>query len=688
MTNLTNIDQLSNLSEKEKEYALQILKEFSESGASDLFNTLKNADFKERPVDILTFILNDYYLGNAWHTSDGHSKLYPFWENELKKLFDKETFCRVNNIIISGARGLGKSEIAVAIICYFIYVVMCLKNPLEYFGLKPTEKICFAFMNITKGATEEIALSKFQKTIQLSPWFTSKGRLTTYKNEPYWEPPEPISIIIGSTPTDVRGKPILCAFFDEISFVRNKDIEKQKEIALDMIDTAIGGMKTRFITKGKNPCLLILASSKRSEKSFLEQHMKNSLKAQGSNLHIIDQAVWKVKPPGTYSKETFKIALGNKFLVSQIIPDNEDETIWIEKGYHILEVPESLKPEFIMDMERALCDFAGISSSEISKYINAQAFMECIDESIKNPFTKEIIEVGNSKEDTSQYYDYFDLSTIPKWLKAKPLWIHMDMSISGDRTGIAGTCIIGKQPSTDKENQSNDLFYQTLFGVAIKAPKGQQISFQKNRNFIIWLKEQGFNIKGISTDSFQSYDTGELLSQKGFNYTQISVDRVGSNLICIPYQNFKTTIYEKRLKVFKSQLLIKEVTDLERNLNNGRVDHPSQGSKDLSDAVCGSLYNASLHAEEYAYDYGESLQVMTDVALSTTSTEDKKQIEIDFENQMKDLFDPINNTLKKEPKIENSLNNQSQNSTFVDFGLGAATDAYVPNGFKDGILWW
>ena len=36
-----------------------------------------------------------------------------------------------------------------------------------------------------------------------------------------------------------------------------------------MIDTAIGGMKTRFIVNGKNPTLLILASSKRSEKSFL-----------------------------------------------------------------------------------------------------------------------------------------------------------------------------------------------------------------------------------------------------------------------------------------------------------------------------------------------------------------------------------------------------------------------------------
>mgnify|MGYP006935594051 FL=1 len=33
---------------------------------------------------------------------------------------------------------------------------------------------------------------------------------------------------------------------------------------------------------------------------------------------------------------------------------------------------------------------------------------------------------------------------------SKPLFIHLDMSISGDMTGIAGTWIIGKKVSTDE----------------------------------------------------------------------------------------------------------------------------------------------------------------------------------------------------------------------------------------------
>ena len=35
-------------------------------------------------------------------------------------------------------------------------------------------------------------------------------------------------------------------------------------------------------------------------------------------------------------------------------------------------------------------------------------------------------------------------------------------------------------------------------------------------------------------------------------------------------------------------------------------------SKDSADGVCGALYNASLHAEEFSYDYGESLETLVD----------------------------------------------------------------------------
>ena len=634
--------KLDGLSEKEKEYALTILKELSEKGKSEKYENLLYADYSEIPVDIITFIEDPKYLGNAWHDSEGKSKLYPYWKERLQELFPTNVDTSVNNSIFSGARGIGKSEIAVAIGLYIMYRVMCLKNPVDYFRLKPTEKLCFAFMNIKKQLAEDIGISKLQNTVKMSPWFMAHGSMTRKNNAPYWTPPEYIEIIIGSQASDVIGLPILFAFFDEISFIRNMDIDKQKEKAIDMIDTAIGGMKTRFLHNGKSPALLCLASSKRSEKSFLEVHMKKKLETEKDNVLIVDKAVWEIKPPETYSGERFNVALGNKFLVSQVLFDFDDVNVWKDKGYKILSVPVEFKPNFLEDIDRALCDYAGISSSEITKYISGEAVKEIICEDRENPFVKDIIEVGNAKDDTAQYYDFFDLSKVPNDMKRKPLFIHLDMSVSGDMTGIAGVWIKGKKVSADELSQANDLFYSLAFSVSVKAPKGRQVSFEKNKNFIYWLREQGFCIKGVSTDSFQSVETGQVLQAKGYNYQQISVDRVDlSTHICKPYQYFRSTIYEKRLEMYRSQILIDEITDLERNINTGRVNHPDGGHKDAADAVCAATWSASQHAEEFAFDYGEIYDTFNEVNSKMSEEDMKRQISIDFEEALSQMHNPL-----------------------------------------------
>lgn len=648
------------------------------------------------------------------------------------------------------------TEVATLIAAYLLHRILCLKDPIAYYHLKPTEKIVFAFMNIKLALAEEIGITKFQNTLQSSPWFMSHGELEG-RTRKIWVPQKynnqiAIDIKIGSQADDLIGLPIffclsgdtpivtdkgtynietlenkiirvpsiddtghiilsdectvkqtaesdleysielengdiikctpthrfklidgsykearhlirgdvllnitnltlslssgikvkqiqknylkapkkyydvinanpynnfliktkdsyICShncFFDEISFIKNQDVEKQKKKAYDMLNTAVGGMKTRFVHKGKNPTFLVLASSKRSDKSFLEEHMRKKLKSEKANVYISDGPVWEVKPKGTYSDETFRVAVGNKFLPSLVIPDDDESQPYIDKGYKIIYPPVDFRAEFLDDIDRALCDYAGISSSSISKYINAARVKSLITTRIKNPFVREVIEVGDGEDDDVQYYNFFDLSRVDPALRSKPLFIHMDMSYTGDKTGISGVYIAGKKASIDEASQASDLFYSAAFSVSVQAPKGRHISFAKNRNFIYWLKEQGFNIKGITTDTYQSYDTGEQLRMKGYPYHVLSVDRVDTSKICLPYQYFKSTIYEKRLELFEDDLLFREITELDRNMETGKVDHPEGGSKDACDALCGAIYNASSHAEEYAYDYGES----------------------------------------------------------------------------------
>lgn len=675
--NNLDLSSLNSLSAEERALALKILEEYATNdGTSKLLDDLRYADYQEIPVDIITFIKDSNYLGNAWHTSDGKCKLFPYWEKRLKELFPDNITTAVNNAIFSGARGLGKSEVAVAIGAYLMYRVMCLKNPHDHFNLKPTEKLTFAFMNITKELAESIGISKFQNTIKLSPWFLNHGTLSGRDNV-VWNPPNYIEIVIGSQASHVIGKPVLFAFFDEISFIRNQDIDKQKQKAMDMIDTAIGGMKTRFFYKGHSPALLVLASSKRSEKSFLEVHMKKKVESEKDNVLIVDEPVWNIRPADNYSGKRFNVALGNKFLTSQVLSDSDtDLDFWKNRGYKILSVPIEFRADFLDDIDRALCDFAGISSSEITKYISGAAVQDIKNPTMSNPFTKDIIEVGNGKDDTTQYYDFFDFAKVPKSMMTKPLFIHLDMSVSGDMTGISGVWIKGKKPSVDELSQSNDLYYQLAFSVSVKAPKGRQISFQKNKNFIYWLKERGFKIKGISTDSFQSVETGQDLTAKGYNYKQISVDRVENTTnICRPYQYFRTSIYEKRVEIYDSRTLIDEITDLERNMNTGRIDHPDGGRKDVCDALCGAIFHASQYAEEFAYDYGENIEATISLNQEASYDSDMKQIAIDFELEMQKLLDPVITSVK---------NSNGGTQSFDDNSIITPTGAFV----SDGCLIW
>ena len=433
------------------------------------------------------------------------------------------------------------------------------------------------------------------------------------------------------------GLPIIFAFFDEISFIRNQDIDKQKIKAIDMIDTAIGGMMTRFIHGGVNPTLLCLASSKRSEKSFLEEHVKRKLSSEPDNVMVIDKPVWEVKPKGTYKDETFPVAVGNRFLVSQVIDDGADEMEYVRKGYSIIHPPIDLRAQFLDNIDRALCDFAGISSTELTKYISGEAVSSCVDANRLNPFSKDVIEVGNGASDSAQYKDFFDMSKVDAKMLGQPLFVHLDMSVSGDMTGIAGVWIKGKKPTSDGGDGSKDLRFSLAFSVSVKAPKGRQVSFEKNRNFIRWLREAGFKVKAVSTDSFQSYDLRQQLSSEGFECEMLSVDRVDPNShVCVPYQFFKNVLYERRIDMFESRELIGELVNLERNSNSGKIDHPDGGKKDVADAVCGALFEASKHAERYAYDYGEDFDVMMDVDSAAQTPEAiRRQVIVDFEDALR-----------------------------------------------------
>ena len=674
MTNQVD-DGFEELSEKEKEIALRILNELSETGVSEEYNNLLYADYAEIPVDIETFLRDRRYLGNGLTNEDGRFTVFPYWVETLKKIFPTNIDTAYNTVILTGGIGLGKSLVGVICVLYPMYRMLCLKDPYVHYGLQRIDHITFSFINITLDAARGVAWAKCQELLKLSPWFLEHGTLSK-SNDPQWSPNGGIELVAGSMPRHILGRAVFGSFEDEVSFQQNQDLEKQKEKAQTLVSTVDARMQSRFMKGEKLPTVHIIASSKRTEQSFLETYIDMKKKNDSKTTLIIDEPQWVIRDD-KLSKRSFYVAVGNKFLDSEVLPlsvSEQEMQIYRDKGFKLLEVPFGYYEQFIDDIDIALTDIAGISTTNSTSYISGVRWAKCRSEGLENPFTKEKIIVGNAPDDTAQYKDFFDISKIPEELRYKPIYIHLDMSLSGDSTGIAGVVIRGKRPHQEGVPESKELYYQLLFSVAVEAPKGHQVSFEKNRQFIYWLKDQGLNIKGVSSDTFQSADLGQQLLAHRIPFDIISVDRV-QDRVCKPYLVFKNAIYEERIVVYNTKILTDEIIGLVRD-GNGKIDHSPSGinSKDISDAVCGSLYNASQHAEEYAYDFGEDLETIDFVNAGADPSTEKEQYIVNLEDELKG-YSLFSNLAKPGQEIG------------LDFGAGRS-QPYTGSVAVDGMLIW
>jgi hypothetical protein len=68
-----SIEAFEGLTPEEKALALEILKQYSQEGKSDILEDLQYSDFEEVPVDIMTFISEEQYLGRGLYIVDEYT---------------------------------------------------------------------------------------------------------------------------------------------------------------------------------------------------------------------------------------------------------------------------------------------------------------------------------------------------------------------------------------------------------------------------------------------------------------------------------------------------------------------------------------------------------------------------------------------------------------------------------------
>lgn len=574
----------SSCSYTEQQQLLQILREISIYGDSETLEHLWLADFKEVPVSIDKFISDPGYMGNA--TNCGKS-IYPYWRGMFNEVFGAGN--KYNEIVLSGSTRIGKTHSMIFILSYMLYRLMMYRDPRAYFKKSPTTRFYIAFANLTKDLASGVAYRTFNDTLHDCEWFQKHGRFSRSERNYYYIPEgDKIDIIAGSDSAHMLGLALWAVGIDECNFAKAgiKDINKAKEHMKKLYDTVNARISGSFRLHGEVYGKMVTASSKNTDSDFLSDHIEKQLSAGNQSLYLVDEPQWKILPPEMFSGKTFYFTVGDRFKKGFVVPDENCDDAHLREyeaqGYEVVEAPLELKKNFIADYDISLRDIAGRSVVGAMGFITQDMVTPCVSQDRKNPFFTDIIEIGS--KDRLSIEEFFHKDVVPKALFYQQLNIHLDLSETGDKTGLAGTCVDGNKIVEDYDGKKvSRPFLKEIFSVSLKAPRGDRLSFQKVVNFIVWLRRAGFNVGTISTDQYQSSYLREVLSQQGFNTTKISVDTSME-----PYIALRGMLNDQCIELVRNQLQEDELVGLQR-INN-KIDHKINASKDVSDALCGSAW--------------------------------------------------------------------------------------------------
>jgi hypothetical protein len=536
---------------------------------NDIIDILDGEEFDERPVDLETFVTDKNYLGlpelsnHQYTLIEKSSQIYK--ESTLIKLFGEEEGSlryrqTCNEVVAQLGKGSGKDYCSTISVAYIVYLLLCLRDPASYYGKPPGDSIDIINIAINAQQANNVFFKGFKNRVTHSPWFAGKyfekaSEIKFDKN---------VTVYSGHSEREAfEGYNVLVAVLDEISgfALDSTSGHDQAKTASGIYDMYRASVDSRFPDYGK----VILLSFPRFKNDYIQQRYDE----------IISE------------KET--ILMSHKFKLDPDLPDNtvgnEFEIFWDEDqiiSYKYPRVYAIRRPTWEVNPTRSIEDFKIAFYRDVTDALGRFACMppEAIDAFFKS---REKIEMAFN--DLSLAVDGF--GRFEEWFVPqddKDYFIHVDLAQKHDHCAVS-MAHVEKWVSvkvTDTHSQPAPIV--KVDAVMYWTPTSDKsVDFAEVRDYILSLRSRGFNIRLCTFDRWNSHDMMQQLRQYGISTETLSVAKKH-------YDDMAMVVMEERLNGPHIPLLVDEL--LELRIMRDKVDHPRKGSKDLADAVCGSIYNA------------------------------------------------------------------------------------------------
>ena len=539
--------------------------------------------YKTNPVDIRTFIEDPYFLGSVF------DNIFKIWKDLCCEVYPAPFCKKYDEIVLSCGTRSGKTFCTAIIMTYELYMLLCMINPIKTYSVS---NIVFAFLSKDAStAISQIGAVVYQCLTQ-SPYFkdTTKDKLSFSKlDKDGVKVTDDILFKAGSSISCIIGTNLYCSCLDEANakpsnVAAENLIENRMRLYQEMRDRR----ESSFSKAPKRTGMLMFTSSPTDEGDVLSEIIADTQKNGIPGVLIRDNIPrWEAREE--YMDETFEFFLGSDTKDPCIV----DETVELkpEELDRVIQIPAKADyyAQFSSDPYLAIQNIAGRRTMPSMALFNTVAAFEkvfCKEQDIFMTDTPQIsIDSFRTLEDF--LYDdkknYFSHPNKPDCYR----YIHLDIAEKKDRFGLASVYSDRVKFTSEEGHEIYRRMYFVDFCLGVTAKNKESVDILKVLEFVYSLKEKGYPLKIVSTDSHQGELARQIIAKKGKVKTEyLSMEKTKE-----PYLNLKNIILTGCLEGYKNPPLMRELRGLRESQK--KIEKGKGYTDDMSDALAGALWMCS-----------------------------------------------------------------------------------------------
>lgn len=556
------------------------------------FDAVSGAEWEEIPVTIEEFVTSENYLklpplsDYQYQIIRAGSQIYRketlialYGEEEGLKRYLQTCF----EVILQLGKGSGKDYCSTIIIAYIVYLLLCLKNPAKYYGLPDDTTIDILNIAVNADQARNVFFVQLKKRFMKCTWFEDKIEGYTQNSIEF---KKSIRVFSGHSEREAfEGLNLFAAVLDEISAFAlesntGNDLANTAEAVYKMYRASVVSRHPDF---GK----IIMLSFPRFKDDFIQQRYN---KVVAEKEVITRSHTMKLDPD---------LPDGD--------PDNEFLIEWAEDHItkytfpHIFALRRptwEINPTVRIDSPAMVREAAEDPGDFLGRFA-------CMPSHLTDGFFKNRDAIDatfvttNGVDEHGTFLDKFQPKANTKY------YVHVDLAQKHDHCAVA-MAHVDSWVNIKVGNNYHEIHPVVQVDVIRywTPTKTKSVDFADVRDFIVSLRRRGFDIRLCTFDRWNSYDTMNILTNDyGIETDNLSVDKKH-------YDDFLSTMYDKRLIGPNIELLREELKELRivQKATKVVIDHPRKGSKDLSDATCGAIFNA---VENTLRPQNQTVEVLT-----------------------------------------------------------------------------